>query len=414
MNALYQVKIADIWGYLKKEDALFWLINLYLFFEYVRPQYIYPILDFIPYTQLILIVTTILFLFTKGIFSVDNALNKLLILYLTVIILSSFTAFDPGLSFQGLEGFLTWLLIYFLIINIINTEERIFIFLLAFLLYNFKMSFFSLRGWAASGFSFSNWGSGGGPGWFSNSGEFGVEMCVFLPLAAYFVIALRSSWPVWKKMIFLLFPLSACTSMVSSSSRGAVIGGTAVFLWMFLKGKHLIRGMLILVTIAGFIYMILPEEQKARFEAAGEDKTSLSRIERWEKGLKMAEMYPLLGVGFENWSIADRTIFQGGGGESHNIFIECMSELGYTGLAVFVLMILYTLINNYRTRKIAQEQLGGNRFFYYMAHGLDGSLVGYLVSGFFVTVLYYPYFWINLAITVALHNSARVEAMRQG
>jgi hypothetical protein len=42
-----------------------------------------------------------------------------------------------------------------------------------------------------------------------------------------------------------------------------------------------------------------------------------------------------------------------------------------------------------------------------MAQGLDCSLVGYLVAGFFVTVLYYPFFWINLAMTVALHNAAR-------
>jgi hypothetical protein len=37
-----------------------------------------------------------------------------------------------------------------------------------------------------------------------------------------------------------------------------------------------------------------------------------------------------------------------------------------------------------------------------MAYGLDGALVSYLVAGFFVTVLYYPFFWINLALTVAL------------
>jgi hypothetical protein len=42
-----------------------------------------------------------------------------------------------------------------------------------------------------------------------------------------------------------------------------------------------------------------------------------------------------------------------------------------------------------------------------MAHGLDGAMIGFVVSGFFVTVLYYPYFWINLAMTVALNNAAQ-------
>jgi hypothetical protein len=42
---------------------------------------------------------------------------------------------------------------------------------------------------------------------------------------------------------------------------------------------------------------------------------------------------------------------------------------------------------------------------YFMAHGLDGALVGYVASGFFISVLYYPFFWINFAMTVALHNA---------
>ena len=41
-----------------------------------------------------------------------------------------------------------------------------------------------------------------------------------------------------------------------------------------------------------------------------------------------------------------------------------------------------------------------------MADGLDAALISYLACGFFVTVLFYPFFWINLAMTVALHNAA--------
>ena len=75
-------------------------------------------------------------------------------------------------------------------------------------------------------------------------------------------------------------------------------------------------------------------------------------------------------------------------------------------------MILYTFINNSRTRNLVlqrdrEKKEVNSRFLYYMAHGLDGALVGYLASGFFVTVLYYPYFWINLAMTVSLNAIAR-------
>jgi hypothetical protein len=91
-----------------------------------------------------------------------------------------------------------------------------------------------------------------------------------------------------------------------------------------------------------------------------------------------------------------------------------MSELGYSGLAVFICLILVTLTNNAKTRKLVMINTTiENRFIYNMAHALDASLIGYLVSGFFVTVLYYPYFWINLSLTVALNNVAKSGQFNQ-
>ena len=409
MSNLYQIKIAEIWNYLKREDALFLLICLYLFFEYVRPQTLYPALDVIPYTQIILLLTLAIALKKGILFATKNAVNHLLTAFFLIIVISSVFAFDPGHAFSMIPDFVTWVIIYFLIINIVNTENRFLIFMLSFLLYSFKMSQHSFRGWAGQGFGFSNWGTGGGPGWFHNSGEFGIQMCVFLPLAACFFWSLKEHWPLWKKILFALLPITAVTGMVSSSSRGALLGGIAVMLFFLLKSKYKIKGTIALVLILGAVYLAIPEEQKMRFQQAGDDQTSMNRIERWEKGLEMAKRYPLLGVGYRNWEMADNRLFLGSGAYCHNIFIECMSELGYSGLIAFILMIIYTFINNRRTRKIAKEHLGGNKFIWYMAHGLDGALVGYLVSGFFVTVLYYPYFWVNLAMTVALNNVAKNE-----
>lgn len=53
--------------------------------------------------------------------------------------------------------------------------------------------------------------------------------------------------------------------------------------------------------------------------------------------------------------------------------------------------------------------------FYHLGHGFDGALIGYLVSGFFITVLHYPYFWINLSMVVALRVIAgKAARTRQG
>ena len=49
-----------------------------------------------------------------------------------------------------------------------------------------------------------------------------------------------------------------------------------------------------------------------------------------------------------------------------------------------------------------------------LSYGFEGALISYLVAGFFVTVLYYPFFWVNLALTVALHSIARQSVGRAG
>jgi len=67
---------------------------------------------------------------------------------------------------------------------------------------------------------------------------------------------------------------------------------------------------------------------------------------------------------------------------------------------------------NARTRKNARQS--DNRFILYMAHGLDGGLVGLAVSSFFFSVLFYPMFWLQLAMTVALHQISKKQINNMG
>lgn len=408
MTNLYKLKLADITCALRNENKVYLIVLFYLFIEYFRPQSLYPAIDILPYGKFVISMGLIGYVLQKTKNGVRNSANTLMITFLFVILVSSFFGLSLDLSMSYWSDFIAWLLVYYLITNVVNTEKKFLIFILLFLLCSFKMAQFSTRGWIAGGRGYSTWGFGGGPGWFHNSGEFGIQMCVYFPLAFYFYFALKEYWPKWKRMAFALLPLTGLTGMISSSNRGTLVGGGAVVIWMFLKSRYKVKAVCALLLVGVLAFQFIPEEQVLRFKQSGEDKTSVSRLDNWKKGLKMAEMYPVLGVGYKNWQIADRQFFEGNGLLAHNIFIECLSELGYVGLTVFVLLIYATFANNRQTRKIVLKNgLNENKFIYYMAHGLDAALIGYLASGFFVTVLFYPYFWINLSMTVALNNIAK-------
>jgi len=189
------------------------------------------------------------------------------------------------------------------------------------------------------------------------------------------------------------------------------VGGAAVLVWFLLRSRHKFRTLIVTAAIVAVAVAILPDEQMQRLQETGTDATSLSRISYWKDGIKITNEHPILGIGYANWEQYYLMHYNPRGQLPHNIFVQAGSELGYSGLLVFGLLIVYTFVINSRTRKLAR-QLPEGGFIVGMARGLDGALVGYLVSGFFVTVLYYPYFWINLAMTVALHRVARNQLNR--
>lgn len=403
---LFRVRPKAIWRFLRNQPASFWLVNLYLLIEYVRPQTIYRSIDILPWGQATLILATLVLFLEGKLPRLRTAAGPLLMLFSAIVALSSLVALDPGASIRNWELFYSWVLIYILITNTVTTEKRFFVFMLAFLLYSFKMSQHAFRVWAMRGFSFADWGVGGPSGWFHNSGELAIQMCIFLPLSVEFVLALRRHMGNWTRWFFYLVPVTAVATIVASSSRGGLVGAAAVGLWWVARSKHRVRSLLAILLVGAATWAVVPPEQKARFETAGEDRTSTARTDRWKAGIKLANDYPVLGIGYKNWGILY------GGWLSHNVFIEAWAELGYTGLISFLLLIGVTFWINARTRKLLLGARTSSDFMKHMAHGLDGALIGFMASGFFVTVLYYPFFWINLAMTVSLHTAARNEVRR--
>jgi O-antigen ligase len=301
--------------------------------------------------------------------------------------------------------------VYWIISTAINTQTRVVLMMLGWFLWNLKMSQHGFRSWAMTGFAFRDWGVTGGPGWFQNSGEFGIQMCLVMPISLYFAFGVRQHVSKWVFMALLVLPFTAVTGAIASSSRGALLGMAAVGLWMLARSKYKVRATVALLAVGSIAYLFVPAEQKERLSASGEDGTSTSRMKYWERGIEFANDHPVLGIGYANWipyytrvwesRLAERERIQ----LPHNLFIEAWAELGYTGLAALLFLIFATFYLNARTRALARRFGEKGYLSEQLAWGFDGGLVGYLVSGFFVTVLYYPYLWVNLGMTVALHLS---------
>ena len=414
---LYRMRLKEICAFVLNQKFSFWTLTLYMFMEYVRPQQIYRQIDILPWAQIFLILT-VLFMLLEGKrfrpwYSVDTAF----VVFLVMILLSIPFAWRPAMSMPLLFVPFSWFLVYYLITNIVDSIERFFVFTLSFLLYSVKMAQHGARGFLETGGQFREWGATGAPGWFQNSGEFAIQMCIFFSMSLMFFLVLRKNWGKVKQLVFLSFPMMAVISVVASSSRGgqlALGGGIGWLMMKSLMTKHRGKAVGAAVLVAICAAILIPPEQWTRFSEMGTDQTSTTRITYWKHGLEIMRKYPVLGIGYENWIPYYMVNISRDVQLPHNIFIQAAAELGYPGLFAFLLLIYLTVTTNYRTRKLARQLPDGGRFITAMAHGLDSALMGYLIAGFFVTVLYYPFFWINLAFTVSLYHTTTLELRRQG
>lgn len=405
LESFYSFKVKAMWNYFKKEHYSFWAICGYLFFEFVKPQALFPVIDILPWAQLFLMLAMVGALLDSTVKWVSSAANIFIILFLGTIIISIAFAQYPDISKRYFMDFFGWFIIYFLIINIVNTKERFYIFLLIFIFAAGKIALGTSRAWASRGFTYKGWGLMGPTGYFQNSGELAILMVMLFPIAFYFYqyMKLRVSW--WERLLLLAFWVCPILTVLGASSRGAQLALLIQLIVMFRKSLFKVKPLLgLLVLLTAFNYL-LPPEQKERFSQAGDDRTSQQRLLYWEHGWTMMKDYPLTGVGYFNFIPYYEDFYYydklyPSAQLPHNIFIQVGTDAGFIAVTLFGVMILYCLM---RAIAITKQSFQGELPKVYAA-GLGYGVLGYLIAGQFVTVTYYPFFWVHMAFIVALSN----------
>lgn len=409
----YFLRIGAMWAYFRSETLAFWMICCYLVIEYVRPQKIFPVIDILPWAQTFLLFSICGMFLDKSIKWVSSFANILLILFFLAILISGYFAYYPEISKESRMNFFGWFVIYFLIILIVNDIKRFYIFFLIFFLASAKIAIGTSKIWIARGFSFTTWGLMGPPGYFQNSGELSIQMVILFPVAFYFY---QTLWPGarWQeKIVLALCCIAPVLTILGASSRGSQLAIAVVFLLMFYKKIFRPKAMILIGVVIFAGLFLLPDEQKERFDSMGNDKSSQQRLLYWEHGIDMILEHPVLGVGYFNFPkyysvYYPEDMLYESAQLPHNIFIQVGTDMGFTGLTIF-LLILAVCYFTYKKIQVLARVHEDRQFYAKIATGLWFGIVGFVVAGQFVTVTYYPFLWISLALLVSLRNILQKE-----
>lgn len=392
-----------------KPNAAFYGCLFYFFIEYFRPQEKYSFVKGLPLGKICAILFLILFLLEGRKLSIKNRIDKLILIYFFWLIICSITGIDLNASFQFLTNFGKLILIYFLTINTIDNRKRLFQLVFFICLLYFSFTNFAVRQWVESGFHVGFRGTFVGSGYFKNPNDMGCALATFFGISFYMVYA--DSGILFKrvknKYFHIINTIFFIVGILVSGARLAAVGLAVSLVYIWAKNKFRIK-YLVIGSVLVFAYIAtLSPDQLQRFQDMGskKDKTAQERIINWKIGLQMMNDFPVFGVGPGNYVEAKEYYYNEHKNlfVQHNIFLQASTELGYPGLFL-LLLIFYSFYK--KMFEIKKEIIAKDltKSFYYLAQGLEVGTLGFMVSGFFITTLYYPFLWVNLMIAGALTN----------
>ena len=363
--------------------------------------------------------------------SAAHTLDAALIAFLSTMLMATLVAQFPSEAFGGFLVMVQWAIVYLLISRTVTNRWRIIVFLGLYFILNAKLAQHSIRQYFAGVQHFdaeamAKFGSGAGSvGFFANAGDFGVALATVWPICAYLVFA-KIRHKLGRLGVLAFSGLFFC-AIIFCGSRGALVGACAAVIFDTVRNpKRLMAPILLAVLLVGAFFM-LPEANKARFRAAlspTTDSTSHDRLVLWGVGMKMLRDHPIFGVGPDNF----KPVFVRDYSESlasmatvpHSIYVQSLSELGVVGtLPLLAFMGLVLMVNRSTRQELVkrappgQVKLARKSFQYCLATGLDLGLVGYAVSGAFITVLYYPHLWLVAALSVGLNTAVHHDPAPQ-
>jgi putative inorganic carbon (HCO3(-)) transporter len=412
---------AETW--VARRSHLFTYAGLFLFtaFVYFRPYELFQAPALKEGAQWIAILTLLVYLPAQ--FAAEGNLTTrprevvLALLLLAAALLSVPTAIDPAEGWDHFVEFSKVILIFVVAVNVLNTERRLRGLIVLVFAASVMLSFNAFSDYRAGRFEMAGTRVRGMlGGMFDNPNDLALHLVTLVPLAVGLAFARRGLLP---KIIYILCAALFVAGVVVTFSRGGFLGlavASGVMAWKLGRKNRFLVMTLGALVLCVFIAAVPGGYGQRVSSMFGGDLTGSADARRdilWRSTL-VALRHPLNGIGIGNFH------HQGQRDQvSHNAYTQVAAEMGFAAFACYVLFMVTPLR---RLREVEREALEAKERapFYYLAVGMQASIVGYMVASFFASVahLWYVYYLVAYAICLrrlyALRFGAAAPAQGEG
>jgi O-antigen ligase len=397
--------------------TLFWLTISALLLEYGRPQDLFPGLSVLRLSMMNTVLLTIA-LVCSGRISFAQAQTKVFVAFLALMGSSVLFAANNRAAFNTTWQMLLLFITYLAIVNSVDSFEKYQTMLRAWIGVHIYLTVFGVIGRGSSVGAFVR-----------DSNDFALTLNMITPLT--FCLGYHAK--EFRKRVWLFIATGIFLfATLMTFSRGGFLGLIGAGLYCLYKApRKLLATTVVGLAITG-VWAFAPESFfqrmdtiSAEYEGTGGTGTGQQRLYAWEAGWKMFADYPVFGVGAGNypWRVGEYEPDEGfegryfSGRPVHSLYFTLLPELGTIGTILFLWMLLSSLKDLRHIRRSGkrrsfwiEEESYSEQWLQGIAIGLTGSVVGFLVSGTFVSVLYYPNFWFWMGMVVALKRLVDLNA----
>ena len=272
--------------------------------------------------------------------------------------------------------------------------------------YGIKGGLFSLT----TGGQYKVWGPDGT--FIDGNNEIGLAMIMVWPL----MMALARDPQKWVRWLFKAGSWLTPLSIIFTYSRGALLGFAAVSVPLVWHAKRKWLLLVMAIPVGAFVLWFTPEQLVDRAETIQtfqQDHSAMQRIQAWGVCWNVAVARPFTGAGFqldhadaERWLSHAFFLSEEWGNRpraAHSIYFQILGDHGFLGLALFLGLLVSTFTALSRVRKAALA-LPDAAWLAEYANALRLGLIGYAVSGAFLSLAYFDLFYIFVAATAIMQR----------
>ncbi|MFL6675152.1 MAG: putative O-glycosylation ligase, exosortase A system-associated [Massilia sp.] len=330
-------------------------------------------------------------------------LTVVLILFMCWMTLTGLSAFEPERAWGEWNRVFKTFFMVLVTLAVINSEKDIKAFAwvvgLSLGFYGFKGGLFTLL----SGGSSRVLGPAGS--YIEDNNDLALALIMTVPLIWYLQSRATKKWMRYGLMALALLTLTAAAG---SYSRGALLAGSAMLFFLWLKSQNKARTGVALLLIVPLLYLVMPEQWFSRMNTIDDyhsDGSAMGRINSWSFATNLA-LDNLMGGGYLTFT---PRMFQRyapdplGVHAPHSIYFQVLGEHGFIGLALFLTFLFLAWRTAGRVIKYCKGQ-PELKWAADLSAMCQVSLIGYIVGGAFLSLAYFDLFYDIVALPLLLEK----------